>query len=77
MAVEIKASKTDPFSRVKASLKSDPFPKKDMTLVIGKISQVTCSVNAMNKYLDTIPKSCKGPLFVYASWKRLTRQHVT
>ena len=64
MTVEIKASKTDPFF-------------KGMTLVIGKTSQVTCPVNAMKKYLDTIPKSCKGPLFVYANDKRLTRQHLT
>ena len=64
MTVEIKASKTDPF-------------RKGMTLVIGKTSQVTCPVNAMKKYLDTIPKSCKGPLFVYANGKRLTRQHLT
>ena len=64
MTVEIKASKIDPF-------------RKGMTLVIGKTSQVTCPVNAMKKYLDTIPKPCKGPLFVYASGKRLTRQHLT
>ena len=64
MNVEIKASETDPF-------------RKSMTLVIGKTLQVTCSVNAIKKYLDTIPKSCKGPLFVYANGKRLTRQHLT
>ena len=50
--------------------KTDPFRK-------GKTSQGTCPVDAMKKYLDTIPKSCKGPLFVYANGKRLTRQHLT
>ena len=64
MTVEIKASKTDPFC-------------KGMTLVIGKTSQVTCPVNAIKKYLDTISKSCKGPLFVYANGKRPIRQHLT
>ena len=64
MTVEIKASKSDPFH-------------KGMILVIGKTSQVTCPVNAMKKYADTITKSCKGPLFVYANGKRLTRQHLT
>ena len=45
--------------------------------VIGKTSQVTCPVDAMKKYSGTIPKSCKGPQFVYASGKRLTRKHLT
>ena len=43
-----------------------------MTLVI-----VTCPVSTMKKYLYTVPRSCKGPLFVFAIGKRLTRQHLT
>ena len=63
MTVFIKESKTDPF-------------RLGHTITVGATHTLICPVLAMKRYLAIrIPK--KGPLFIYASGKPLTKQMLT